>query len=140
MKIVYSYYSLDILHIGHIIMMKKSKEIAGENGILIAGILTDSAIIERKNKPILSFEERFEIAKSIRYLDKVVPQNSYSPLPNLEKLKPNILMESTSHTKKDLNDVRKYMHKINGEVILVPYYEGQSSTIIKKSIKERNIS
>ena len=29
MKIVYSYYCLDILHIGHILMMKKSKEVAG---------------------------------------------------------------------------------------------------------------
>ena len=49
-NIVYSYYCLDILHIGHIIDLKKSKEVAGENGTLIIGILTDEAIMEKKSK------------------------------------------------------------------------------------------
>ena len=83
MKIVYSYYCLDILHIGHIIDLKKSKEVAGENGTLIIGILTDEAIMEKKPKPIFSFNERFEIASSIKYVDEVVPQKTYSPLDNL---------------------------------------------------------
>ena len=52
-NVVYSYYCLDILHIGHIIDLKKSKEVAGENGTLIIGILTDEAIMEKKpNIPI----------------------------------------------------------------------------------------
>jgi len=140
MKIVYSYYSLDILHIGHILMMKKSKEIAGENGILVAGILTDSAIMEKKAKPILSFEERMEIGKSIRYIDKVILQETYSPLPNLHKIKPDILMESSSHTEEDIHKVKEYMESINGEVIIVPYCDSQSSTKIKDLIKKTAIS
>ena len=72
-------------------MMKESKKIAEANGILIAGILTDSAIMEKKTKPILSFEERLEIAKSIKYIDKVISQEAYSPLENLNKIKPDIL-------------------------------------------------
>ena len=47
MKIVYSYYCLDILHIGHILMMKKCKDITGSDGLFIAGILTDNAIFEK---------------------------------------------------------------------------------------------
>ena len=137
MKIVYSYYCLDILHIGHILMMKKCKDITGSDGLFIAGILTDNAIFEKKPIPIMPFEERFEIASSIKYIDKVIPQNTYSPLGNLKKIKPNILMESTSHLERDIQELLDYMNSINGEVIKVPYYDGQSSTKIKELIKKR---
>ncbi len=60
MKLVYSYYALDIVHKGHLEMMKNSKAIAGEDGKLIVGILTDEAIMEKKSRPIVSFNERVE--------------------------------------------------------------------------------
>ena len=52
MRIVYSYYVLDIVHRGHLLMMKNAKAIAGEDGKLIVGILTDEAAMEKKSKPI----------------------------------------------------------------------------------------
>ncbi|MCK5031334.1 MAG: adenylyltransferase/cytidyltransferase family protein, partial [Thermoplasmatales archaeon] len=59
MIIVYSYYVLDLIHKGHLLMMKNSKSIAGKGGKLIVGILTDDAVMEKKPKrPILSFDER----------------------------------------------------------------------------------
>jgi len=134
-NIVYSYYCFDILHIGHIIDLKKAKEVAGENGTLIIGILTDEAIMEKKPKPIISFKERFEIASSIKYADKVVPQKTYNPLDNLKLFKPDILMESTSHTQKSIDKLTNYMNSIGGRVVINPYYKEQSSTKIKNLIK-----
>ena len=67
MKLVYSYYVLDIVHKGHLLMMKNSKAIAGEDGKLIVGILTDEAVMEKKPKPILSFEDRVNLASAIKY-------------------------------------------------------------------------
>lgn len=99
MKIVYSYYVLDIVHKGHLLMMKNAKAIAGEDGKLIVGILTDKAVMEKKPKPTMSFEERIELASAIKYVDVAVAQETYSPLPNVMKIKPDILMESTSHNK-----------------------------------------
>lgn len=135
-KKAYSYYCLDILHIGHIEMMKKCREIVGPNGILIAGILTDEAVREKKRDPILSFEERFEIACSIKFFDEVIPQEKYSPTNNLKKIKPNILFESSSHQREDIAKLSEFMKTINGEVVIVPYYDGQSSTKIKLMIKK----
>ena len=132
---VYSYYCLDIIHKGHLLMMKKSKDVAGKNGKSIVGILTDKAIMEKKPKPILSFDERVEIAKSIKYVDKVISQESYSPLQNINIIQPSILMESSSHDEHDIFQLKKYMKSINGKVIVVPYYDGQSSTKIKNLIK-----
>ena len=137
MKIVYSYYVLDIVHKGHLLMLKKSKEVAGRNGKLIVGILTDEAVMEKKEPPILKFDERFEIASSIRYVDEVIEQGTYSPLENLKKIKPDILLESSSHSKEDIQRAEKYMKSINGKVIIIPYYNGQSSTKIKDLIREK---
>ena len=118
-------------------MLKKSKEVAGRNGKLIVGILTDEAVMEKKEPPILKFDERFEIASSIRYVDEVIEQGTYSPLENLKKIKPDILLESSSHSKEDIQGAEKYMKSIHGKVITVPYYNGQSSTKIKDLIRKR---
>jgi len=130
----YSYYCLDILHKGHINMMKKCRQEIGQDGILIAGILTDDAVKEKKENPILLFEERYEIALSLKFFDQVVPQETYSPLQNLKKFKPSILFESSSHSREDIAKLEQYMNKINGSVLEVPYFEGQSSTEIKDKI------
>lgn len=134
--IVYSYYVLDIVHSGHLLMMKNAKIMAGPNGKLIVGILTDKATMEKKPKPIISFEERMEVASAIKYVDIIVAQDNYSPLPNVMRIKPDILMESSSHDKEDIQEAEAVMKKINGRVVVLPYFPSQSSTAIKNLIKK----
>ena len=137
MRLVYSYYVLDIVHKGHLLMMKNAKAIAGEDGKLIVGILTDQAVMEKKPKPVLSFEKRMDLAGAIKYVDVVVAQEAYSPLPNVKRIKPDILMESASHAEEDISEAREYMESINGRVIVIPYYPSESSTHIKNEIINR---
>ncbi|MEA3470648.1 MAG: adenylyltransferase/cytidyltransferase family protein, partial [Thermodesulfobacteriota bacterium] len=134
MKLVYSYYVLDIVHKGHLLMMKNAKAMAGKDGKSIVGILTDEAVMEKKPKPILSFEERMDLAAAIKYVDAVVAQETYSPLPNVMKIKPDILMESSSHDEEEIEKARKLMDSINGKVVVTPYFPSQSSTHIKNEI------
>jgi phosphoenolpyruvate phosphomutase len=134
MKIVYSYYVLDIVHKGHLMMMRNAKAIAGEDGKLIVGILTDEAVMEKKSKPLLSFEDRTELAAAIKYVDVVVAQETYSPLQNVMRIRPDILIESSSHAERDIEKARKVMEEINGSVIVLPYFPGHSSTNIKNKI------
>ncbi|MCK4296282.1 MAG: adenylyltransferase/cytidyltransferase family protein [Candidatus Marinimicrobia bacterium] len=139
MRIVYSYYVLDIVHKGHLLMMKNAKAIAGEDGKLIVGILTDEAVLEKKpKKPVLSFDERIELASSIKYVDLAVAQETYSPLPNVMKIKPDVLMESSSHDEKEIEKAREYMDSINGQVVVIPYFPSQSSSGIKNIILKEN--
>ena len=134
MKVVYSYYVLDIVHSGHLLMMKNAKAIAGEDGKLIVGILTDEAVMEKKQKPVIPFEERIELASSIKYVDVAVAQETYSPLPNVKKIKPDILMESSSHDEAAIEEAREVMADLNGKVIVLPYYPSKSSTDIKNRV------
>ena len=137
MNIVYSYFSLDIVHRGHLLMMKNAKAFAGPDGRLIVGIVSDHALLEAKGKlPILSFSERLELAQSIRYVDVVVGQDKYSPIENIRQIKPNILMESESHSELQIEEGRQLMKSLGGRVITMPYFNDQSSSKIKKSIIE----
>lgn len=135
MNIVYSYFVMDIVHRGHLLMMKNSKAIAGVDGRLIVGIVSDEAVIKQKGRaPVLSFSERLELAQAIKYADVVVAQEDYSPLPNVRKIQPNILMESESHDELSIQKARDEMELIGGSVIVMPYFQGQSSTDIKNKI------
>lgn len=64
----------DILHDGHIDILKKAKELCD---FLIVAVGTDEFMIKRKHRQsILSYEQRKEIIESIKYVDLVVPQEN----------------------------------------------------------------
>lgn len=134
MNVGYAYVVGDIFHIGHLKHLKRCKKYCKK---LIVGVLTDKATMEKKPKPIISFKERFEIIKELKVVDKVVKQDTYSPLSNILDIKPDILFESESHSLKDIKDTRD---KLKGKVkvLVMPYYKGQSSTKIKQKIIYEN--
>ena len=135
MILVYSYYVMDILHRGHLEHLKNAKGLAGPNGRSIVGILTDAATMEKKPRPILHFEERLELARSLSCVDAIIAQETYSPLDNIKTIKPNILIESNSHSKPDMQIIEA-MHKMNGRIICLPYFPAYSSTKIKEDVKD----
>ena len=139
MNLVYSYFVLDIVHRGHLMMLKNSKAIAGPEGRLIVGIVSDEAVLEKKGKlPTLDFSERLELAASIKYVDLVVGQKNYTPYENVKLIAPNILMESESHSEAQIDKGRQIMSDLGGRVIVMPYFGEQSSTLIKSKISESN--
>lgn len=129
--VVYAYVVGDVLHKGHIEHLKNCKALGDK---LIVGVLTDAAVIEKKPKPVMSFDERFDLVRSLRWVDVVVPQNTYSPLDNVMALKPDILAEATDHEEQPANE---FMESIGGRVFAMPYYPNHSSTQIKDEIKAR---
>jgi len=134
MRIVYSYYVLDLIHSGHLYHMKQAKSIAGKDGLSIIGILTDEATMEKKPKPLLPLSERMELAQSVKYNDVVIAQETYSPIDNIINLKPDIVLESSSHSESLINAVTQVVEGIKGRVIVIPYTDAYkfSSTSIKK--------
>ena len=132
MTIVYAYVCGDILHKGHIEHLKNCKALGNK---LIVGVLTDKAIAEKKSKPIMSFDERFDLIRALKYADLVVAQNEYEPIKNIREIKPDILVESSDHKHID----RSYLKRIENlgiRVIILPYYPKHSSTKIKEKIKK----
>ena len=58
----------DMFHIGHLNILKNAKRMCD---YLIVGVSTDELVQQYKGKtPIIRFDERLEIVKAIRYVDK----------------------------------------------------------------------
>ncbi|MBU0581097.1 MAG: adenylyltransferase/cytidyltransferase family protein [Candidatus Margulisbacteria bacterium] len=131
MKIVYAYVCGDIIHEGHILALENAKALGDK---LITGVLTDKAVMEKKPRPTIPFNERIRLIKALKCVDCVVPQDDYSPINNIRAIQPDIHMESTSHIG---NPYLKQLRKVfKGRIVMMPYYPEQSSTAIKNKIKE----
>jgi len=50
-------------------------------------------------------------------------------------MKPDVVIESSSHRTEEIEDVIKLVNSYGGTVVTLPYYKGQSSTKIKERIK-----
>ena len=131
--IVYAYVVADLLHAGHVHALENAKAMGDT---LIVGVLTDKATMEKKSKPVISFAERLALVRSLECVDCAVAQDTYSPEKNLETIKPNIHMESDSHSDEDLKKIYKVCKLYNIRLIKMPYYPEQSSTKIKEEIKD----
>lgn len=128
MRIGYAYVVGDLLHKGHRLHLKNCKALCD---VLIVGVLSEKAVLEKKKAPIQSLADRIEAVSDLRYVDCAICQDTYSPLDNCKALRPDILFESSSHAEFPANN---FMKSIGSQVIVMPYYSEESSTSIKERI------
>lgn len=85
---VYMSFSTDVLHSGHIAIIKKAARL----GRLIIGVLTDEAVASYKRFPMVPFAERKALFENIAGVYQVVAQNELSYKKNIEKLRPTYVV------------------------------------------------
>lgn len=74
MKRVMTYGTFDLLHYGHINILKRAKSLGD---YLIVGLSSDEFNELKGKKSVMSYEERKEILESIRYVDKVIKESNW---------------------------------------------------------------
>jgi phosphoenolpyruvate mutase len=135
-NIVYVGLSADILHEGHINILK----IASSYGDVVVGLLTDEAIASYKNIPYLNFKQRKVVLENLRYVKKVIPQNTLDYVSNLNIVKPNFVVHGDDWKfgvqKKTRDRVIKTLNKWSGKLIEPKYTKNISSTLIKNKISD----
>lgn len=118
---VYMCFSTDILHSGHISIIKKAERL----GKLIIGVLSDEAIINYKRYPLLPYEERKAMFENIAGVYKVVKQNTLSYRENMEKLQPNYVVHGddwrTGIQKPIREEVVDILASYGGKLVEFPY-------------------
>ena len=87
-KIVYIGMSADMIHKGHLNIIR----IGAELGSVVIGLLTDDAIVSYKRLPMTNFKERKLIVSNLRGVDKVIAQNTLDYTENLLKIKPDFVV------------------------------------------------
>ena len=85
--IVYVAMSADLLHPGHINILKIAREYADKiSGEVVLGLLTDSAIASYKRVPYMNYEQRKAVMESLSLIDRVIPQTTLSYEANIRAL------------------------------------------------------
>ena len=136
-KIIYVGLSADILHEGHINILKAANKL----GDVIVGLLTDKAISSYKKFPLLNYKQREIILKNIKMVKKVIPQTTLDYRPNLKQVMPNFVVHGddwkTGVQKKTRNQVILTLKKWGGKLIELKYTKNISSTSIKSKLINR---
>ncbi len=135
-KTVYVGMSADMIHPGHLNIIRKAAEL----GEVTIGLLTDEAIASYKRMPYMTFEQRRVVIENIKGVAQVVPQTMLDYVPNLEHLKPDYVVHGDDwkvgvqkQTRQRVIDV---LARWGGKLVEVPYTPGISSTQIHAAIRE----
>jgi len=135
-KVVYVGMSADMIHPGHLNIIKEAAKL----GDVTVGLLTDKAIASYKRLPTLKFEQRKIIIESIVGVSKVIPQNELDYSINLKAIKPDFVVHGddwkTGVQQRTRQTVIDTLKEWGGKLHEVPYTPGISSTQLNNSLKE----
>ena len=134
-KIVYVGMSADIVHPGHINILKEASKL----GKVIVGLLNDKAISSYKKIPFMSFEQRRAVIEGIKYVSETVEQKTLDYTDNLKQIKPHYVVHGDDWKNGIQKPIRQKVMMYWGmewRTIEIPYTEGISSTGIKKILKK----
>ena len=132
-KIIFTNGCFDIIHKGHIQVLANTADLGDR---LIIGLNSDISVQKLKglNRPIVEEDARAFLLASINFVDAVVLFSEETPINLITTLKPNILAKGGDYAISSVvgyKEVKEY----NGEVIIVPFVDGFSSTSIIEKIK-----
>lgn len=120
-RTVYMCFSTDMVHSGHIAIIKKAKRL----GRLMIAVLTDEAVASYKRYPLMSCAERRAIFENIAGVDRVVEQTKLSYRDNLLKYKPDYVVHGddwqTGFQKPIRDEVVALLGEYGGQLVEYPY-------------------
>ncbi|GAA0857177.1 phosphoenolpyruvate mutase [Aliiglaciecola litoralis] len=135
-KVVYVGMSADLVHPGHLNIIKEAAKL----GQVTVGLLTDQAIASYKRVPFMEFEQRKQVIENIKGVHTVVTQSTLDYVPNLERIKPDYVVHGDDWRvgvqRKTRQRVIDCLKQWGGELVEVSYTQGISSTQLHNAMKE----
>lgn len=131
-RTVYMCFSTDMLHSGHIALIKKAARL----GKLIVGVLSDEAVISYKRFPLMPCRERMALFSNIAGVYRVVEQKTLSYRENLERLQPDFVVHGDDWKQgiqKPIRDeVVDMLVSYGGKLVEFPYSGGKKYAELEK--------
>ncbi|MFN6944329.1 MAG: D-glycero-beta-D-manno-heptose 1-phosphate adenylyltransferase [Cytophagaceae bacterium] len=131
-KIVFTNGCFDILHLGHVDYLEKTRNLGSR---LIVGLNTDSSInrIKGKDRPIQDEVSRARILAALQCIDAVILFDQNTPLELIKAIKPDILSKGDDYTPDKIIGA-DFVIENGGTVKTVPLVKGYSTTKIISKI------
>lgn len=131
MKKVITYGTFDLLHIGHINLLKRAKELGD---YLIVAVSTDKFNEAKGKKTILPYKQRAEIVKSLKFVDEVIPEKKWEQKEDDVKKHEIDIFTIGKDWEGKFDFLNDYC-----EVVYLERTENISSTKLKKNLKKLNL-
>jgi len=126
MKTILTYGTFDLTHIGHIRILQRAKSYGDR---LIVGLSTDEFNLVKNKQSIFSYQHRKMILESIRYVDLVIPEYSWSQKERDIKNYHVDVFIMGDDWKGHFDDLKKYC-----KVIYLKRTEGISTSLLKDTL------
>ncbi len=131
-KIVFTNGCFDLLHLGHIDYLAKTKDLGDK---LIIGVNTDDSVRRLKGvyRPLQDENSRLHILAALEFVDAVILFNEDTPYELIKKIQPDVLVKGADYK---IEDIVGYdiVTSRGGSVKTIEYLEGYSTTSIEQRI------
>lgn len=123
----------DLLHLGHIMLFKKAKELGD---YLIVAVQEDEAILKYKPQAemVNTTEERMAMVSSIRFVDEVVTYKDVDD--DIKNIDFDVFAKGPDQNHQGFQNAVEWCKENHKEVIVVPRTEGISSSFLRDYIKQ----
>ncbi len=129
MKRVLTYGTFDLLHYGHIRILKRAKELGD---YLVVALSTDEFNATKGKKAYHSYETRKKMLEAIRYVDLVIPENNWEQkIQDIKDYKIDVVVMGDDWAGSDKFDYLKDYC----EVVFLERTPGVSTTMIKQDLQ-----
>ncbi|MBY8908348.1 MULTISPECIES: glycerol-3-phosphate cytidylyltransferase [Salinicoccus] len=130
MKKVITYGTFDLIHTGHINILRRAKEMGD---YLVVAISTDEFNTIKHKQAYYSFEQRKQILEAIRYVDEVIPEHTWDQKIQDVKAHDIDIFVMGHDWEGEFDFLKEYC-----EVIYLPRTEGVSTTKTKQDLSKRH--
>ena len=132
-KVVFTNGCFDILHVGHLRYLNEAKK---QGDVLIIGVNSDASVkrLKGESRPINNQFDRAEMLSGLKVVDYTVIFEEDTPEELIATLKPSIHVKGGDYKKEDLPET-KIVESYGGEVRILSFVEGKSTTNIVKKIQ-----
>jgi len=131
-KVVFTNGCFDLLHSGHIHLFREARK---KGDVFIVAVNDDSSIrkIKGTSRPIFPLKERIEILAAIKDIDYLASFSEEIPQKIIARLLPDVLVKGGDWKPEEVVGKRE-VEDAGGEVEIIPYLKGRSSSDIVKRI------
>jgi phosphoenolpyruvate phosphomutase len=137
MKKVYTCFCTDVIHEGHLNIIREAKKY----GDVTVGVLADGASVRYNRFPSISLEERIDLVKNIPEVSNVIVQNEIMYDEVFEKIHPDFIVHGDNWASPSMQAIKKNILdltvKYGSELIEIPYTRNEKIQKIDKQMREK---
>ena len=134
-KIIMTNGCFDIIHTGHVRYLSKAKSLGD---YLVIAVNDDESVkrLKGNGRPINTLEDRMLVLNSLASVNLVIPFSQDTPEEIISSVNPDVLVKGGDYKEENIAGAES-VRKSGGEVVIVPFDEGYSTSLILKKLKDK---